>query len=141
MQFPEFLRHLLRHSEIIKFYFLEVSLSLTWYGNISPKYLKNSSISRWSFLSFFSTAHVTQKLSTFLCLKFHWVWRDLEGKPELSRKWCISGRKKRFLSFSGSATVTLNYRFFYFQSFAEFDVISDERPELSKKWGISATLF
>ena len=39
-----------------------------------------------SFLSFFGTAHVTQKLYSFIFWKFHWVWHDHEGILRIIKK-------------------------------------------------------
>ena len=41
---------------------------------------------RQRFLRFFGTAHVAAKLERFLFWKFHWVWRDVEGTPQIIKQ-------------------------------------------------------
>ena len=42
---------------------------------------------RWySFLSFFGTDQVTQKMENLLVFKFHWFWRDIGGLPRITKK-------------------------------------------------------
>ena len=43
-------------------------------------------VCRWRFLSFSETAEVTQKWSSFLFCKFHWVLRHVGGRPWIIKK-------------------------------------------------------
>ena len=37
-------------------------------------------------MSFFGTGSMTQKLQSFLFWKFHWIWRDVGGMPQIIKK-------------------------------------------------------
>ena len=110
-------------------------------------------VCRWRFLSFFGTAHVTQKLLSFLFWKFYWVWHDVGGMPRIIKKMMdfwknVSGCRQCQKFAVGGSWVSLalltwlrSYRLWYFRSFHKFVVMPENRPELSAKWRTFGDLF
>ena len=150
----------------MKFFILEVSLSLTWCRRNSPNYEENEGfldnffrlwkmlkLCTLSFLRFIGIAHVTPKLYKLLFWKFNWVWRDFGGRHKIIKKvadirkivLCSRQCQKCVDSTSWISLALLtwlrNYINFYCGSLFEFDVISVEDSKLSRKWQIYGTLF
>ena len=105
MKFPEFVWYCSLDSEIITIFILDLSLSLTWCRRNDPNCQENErfmencfslwtmlKVFRWSLLSFFGTAHVTQKFPTFYFGSFTEFVVMSDECPELSVKRRVSGK-------------------------------------------------
>ena len=131
---------------------MKVLLRLTWWRMAWSTPNSSSYIKVPPEFFFFCSGHVSQKLWPLLFWKFHWVWRDVGGPPQIIKKmknfWktlldssqcqnCID--KASWVSWR-LVTWLRNYKLFYFRSFFQFGVMSDKRTELSAKWRTSGKL-